>query len=108
MPGLGGLFIQEAQARGCPVISAAADGTEQDLVRAVNPELYVDKTNARSFAAIFERLAHDPELLLLCRRRAFAVVRDSYNLDVMAENWTAGVLATWGRAAGEGPAHREV
>lgn len=93
MPGLGGLFVQEVQARGCPVIATAADGTEQDLVRAVNPDLYLERGEAREIAARLSSLAAQPERLLRARAAAFDVVRESYNLEAMVEGWVQGALS---------------
>jgi len=99
MPGLGGLFVQEVQARGCPVIATAADGTEQDLVRAVNPELYLEQPDAKRIADTLSALASDPNRLFDARTAAFSAVRDDYNLERMVEGWVKGAL--WGLQSGK-------
>ncbi len=93
MPGLGGLFIQEVQSLGCPVIAGPADGTEQDLVRGPNPELYMDEPTSDAIQQRLELLADDRELLARCAARAVEVTSSSYNLDNMAHNWVAAIVA---------------
>lgn len=91
MPGLGGLFVQELQARGRPVIVGPADGTEIDLVRDVNPDFFLPHVSAEALAMLFERLVSYPELLKRAQLNAWQIVRDEYNITRMAECWVAAV-----------------
>jgi glycosyltransferase involved in cell wall biosynthesis len=91
MPGLGGLFIQEAQSRGCAVLAGPADGTEQDLVRAANPGLYLEQGTAAELAGKLLRLHEDRSYLAACRAAAQQSVVQTYNLENMVEGWVAAV-----------------
>ena len=93
MPGLGGLFIQEAQSRGCAVLAGPADGTEQDLVRATNPGLYLEQGTVAELAEKLARLHEDRSYLSACRAAAQKVVVENYNLENMAEGWVAAVMS---------------
>lgn len=93
MPGLGGLFIQELQARGRPVIAGPADGTEIDLVRAANPDFFLPNVTADALAKLIEQLASQPELLTRAQFNAWQIVRDEYNINRMAECWVAAVTS---------------
>ena len=103
LPGRGGLFIQEAQALGLPVVAGEADGTEQDLVRAATPELYLPDAGVDTLAAALRRCASSPQLL---REASIAVsgnIRSTYNLETMADRWVEAAVRTASWAAPQRP-----
>lgn len=98
MPGLGGLFIQEVQSRGCAVLAGPADGTEQDLVRRANPGLYLEQGTVAELAEKLAKLHADPAYLATCRKAARKAVIEDYNLENMVESWVSAVMATLGKS----------
>lgn len=92
LPGLGGLFIQEAQSRGLPVVAGPADGTEQDLIKAVSPELYLDEISEEGLAALLDQTAADRKIIDRAAHAVLGNIRERYNIDVMAVRWAGAAL----------------
>jgi glycosyltransferase involved in cell wall biosynthesis len=92
LPGLGGLFIQEAYCRGLPVLCGPADGTEQDLVKDVNPKLYLSKATADSMATCIQAFIANPNEAKHAAVNAVMAVRKKYNLENMADRWVQAVV----------------
>lgn len=94
LPGLGGLFIQEAYSRGLPVLCGPADGTEQDLVGTVTPDLYLRHVTAGAIALRVRQFAADAAGAKKSARSALQTVRQKYNLENMAARWAHAVLVS--------------
>jgi glycosyltransferase involved in cell wall biosynthesis len=94
MPGLGGLVLQELQARGIPVMCSYADGTELDLVKAPLPDFFLEHLDEDSLTGAIAAYAEwPPERRLAAAVSAMNVVENKYNLDSMTERFSEAVLA---------------
>lgn len=86
MPGSGGLVIQELQSYGIPVIASYSDGTEIDLVKLVNPSLFIEDISVNSLQESIESfLSLDLEIKLLKSKKSLEVIKNSYNLKNMVK-----------------------
>jgi len=83
LPGLGGLAIQEAMARGLPVMVTEADGTELDLVTDRNGWI-IEKENTQALADGLTRAVSDPDELRRRGRESFRIVNEEINLELMS------------------------
>lgn len=82
LPGLGGLAIQEAMARGLPVIVGEADGTQDDLVRPENGWLFDPPTVDHLHGLIVEAFSDVPRLRRM-GDESYRIVSEELNLDQM-------------------------
>jgi glycosyltransferase involved in cell wall biosynthesis len=82
LPGTGGLAVQEAMAHGLPVVVAAGDGTQNDLVRHGNGWLVPPGNPKRLEQALKEALA-DPARLRQMGAESYRIVREEVNLEAM-------------------------
>ncbi len=84
LPGTGGLAIQQAMAYGLPVITAEADGTQEDLVRPENgwqvkPGSVADLTSALQAAL------SDPARLRQMGKVSYQIAKEEINLERMVK-----------------------
>lgn len=86
MPGSGGLVIQELQANSIPVISSYSDGTEVDLIKNVNPELFIEDMTLEALINKIDKF-HKSSIEKKCQvaLAAHEVVKNSYNLQNMVK-----------------------
>lgn len=84
LPGTGGLAVQEAMAHGLPVIAAAGDGTQEDLVRPSNGWL-VEPGSYTSLLGALRRAQADPGGLLKMGESSRRIVAEEVNLGRMVE-----------------------
>lgn len=92
MPGLGGLFVQEAYTYGLPVIAGPADGTEFDLIRDVNPSLFVESMTAETLAAAVSKFLDLPaEDKMLLATRAMQTAKEKYNIENMRDGFMSAI-----------------
>lgn len=86
MPGSGGLVIQELQSYGIPVITSYSDGTEIDLIKNVNPELFIEEKSVDCLCENIGRFCDlDSEEKALIAYKAFQIVSQRYNLNAMVK-----------------------
>lgn len=86
MPGSGGLVIQELQSYGIPVITSYSDGTEIDLIKNVNPELFIEEMSVDCLCENIRRFCDlDSEEKALIAYKAFQIVSQRYNLNAMVK-----------------------
>jgi len=86
MPGSGGLVIQELQAYAIPVIASYSDGTEIDLVKNINPELFIEKIDKEELIKkIFFFIKSSSEQKVLMAENAFNITKEKYNLNNMIQ-----------------------
>jgi len=83
LPGTGGLAIQQAMAKGLPVIAAQGDGTQDDLVR---PEAgwHVPSGDMVTLTQVLEEALSDPIRLRQMGQQAYRLVLDGFNIENMA------------------------
>jgi glycosyltransferase involved in cell wall biosynthesis len=84
LPGTGGLAVQEAMAYGLPVIVAAGDGTQQDLVNDQNGWL-VDPGDLADIQNAIREALSDLLRLQAMGAKSYNIVRKSANIDVMTK-----------------------
>ena len=84
LPGTGGLAVQEAMSYGLPVIVAKGDGTQDDLVRAVNGWQIPPEDDAALVSTMKTALA-DPERLREMGGESFRIVSKEINIQKMTE-----------------------
>jgi len=84
LPGTGGLAVQQAMARGLPVIAAEGDGTQEDLVSPENGWL-VPPGDGRALADALREALADPWRLLAMGEISHRLVRERFNLDAMVD-----------------------
>jgi glycosyltransferase involved in cell wall biosynthesis len=84
LPGTGGLAVQEAMAAGLPVIVAAGDGTQENLVRPENGwQIQPDSPDALVQAL---RVAlSDRERLRQMGQASYRIVKDEINIEAMVD-----------------------
>ena len=82
LPGLGGLAIQEAMARGLPVIVGEADGTQDDLVRPENGWIFAPPTVDHLYDLMSDALS-DVARLRRMGEESYRIVSEELNLDQM-------------------------
>jgi len=86
MPGSGGLVIQELQAHAIPVIASYSDGTEIDLIKNINPELFIEKINKEELIkkiSFFIKSSSQQKILMA--ENAFNITKEKYNLNNMVQ-----------------------
>ncbi len=86
MPGSGGLVIQELQSYGIPVIASYSDGTEVDLIKNVNPELFVENMSLNNLTYTIQKfysLNIDEKADI--SMKSHTVTSKEYNLNNMTE-----------------------
>lgn len=84
MPGSGGLVIQELQAYAIPVIASYSDGTEIDLIKKINPELFIKDMSQPALSRVIEAfIKRDSNEKTKMARNAYEIVKNKYNLDNM-------------------------
>jgi glycosyltransferase involved in cell wall biosynthesis len=86
MPGSGGLAIQELQSHAIPVLTSYSDGTEIDLVKKINPSLFMEESNLDSLK---ETLLHfcksSNEEQYNMAKNAYTITQEDYNIDQMTK-----------------------
>lgn len=93
MPGSGGLAIQEMSANGIPVITSYSDGTEIDMVKSKNPELFLEKIGTKTLANKIQQfmfLSEDSKANLAFN--AYNVTKEVYNLSNMISKTVEAIL----------------
>ncbi len=94
LPGLGGLAVQQAMAHGLPVISALADGTEQDLIdHGVNGYLLPAGYGASVLADYIAKVLANDSLRLAMGRESERRIRELFNIQRTVEALVEGVRA---------------
>jgi glycosyltransferase involved in cell wall biosynthesis len=84
LPGTGGLAIQQAMAKGLPVIVAQGDGTQEDLVSPENGWL-LSSDDVSELAQTIKEALSDPANLREKGRKSFSLVKERYNLQTMVD-----------------------
>ena len=84
LPGTGGLAVQQAMARGLPVIAAEGDGTQEDLVSPENGWL-VPPGDGRALAESLREALADPRRLRVMGEASHRLARERFNLDAMVD-----------------------
>jgi glycosyltransferase involved in cell wall biosynthesis len=84
LPGTGGLAVQEAMTHGLPVIVAAGDGTQRDLVTDENGWL-VEAGDLDDLKRAMSEAFSDASRLPNRGEASFQIVRERANIDVMAK-----------------------
>ena len=84
LPGTGGLAIQQAMAKGLPVIVAEGDGTQEDLVDSTNGWLLSSKS-VDELATVIEEALGDLKKLRAKGKASFSRVKERYNLHTMVD-----------------------
>jgi len=84
LPGTGGLAVQQAMARGLPVIAAEGDGTQEDLVSPENGWL-VPPGDGRALTEALRQALADPRRLLAMGEASHRLAREQFNLDAMVD-----------------------
>ncbi len=82
LPGTGGLAVQEAMAHALPVIVAAGDGTQADLVRPENGWLLPADDENALLAALEDALSDLPRLRRM-GRESWRIVAEEVNIEKM-------------------------
>ncbi len=90
LPGTGGLAVQEAMAHGLPVIVSEGDGTQEDLVSNENGWL-IPPGDDQALLKALNLALQDPTSLLEMGQRSFELVRERFNIDVMADAFIAAL-----------------
>lgn len=86
MPGSGGLVIQELQSYAIPVIASYSDGTEIDLVKNINPLLFIEDMGLEELVSrieYFKKASIEDKCQLALS--AHEIVKNSYNLQNMVK-----------------------
>jgi glycosyltransferase involved in cell wall biosynthesis len=86
LPGTGGLAVQEAMSHGLPVIVAQGDGTQDDLVRAVNGWQIPPDDFAVLVSTLKDALS-DPARLRAMGVESHRIVSEEINLEKMVETF---------------------
>jgi glycosyltransferase involved in cell wall biosynthesis len=84
LPGTGGLAIQQAMSYGLPVISAEADGTQDDLVRPANG-WQVPPDDTAALKSALENALADAARLRRMGAESYRIVSEEINLDQMVQ-----------------------
>jgi glycosyltransferase involved in cell wall biosynthesis len=82
LPGTGGLAVQQAMAKGLPVIVAEGDGTQDDLVRPANGWLVQPGSLEALVVALGDALS-DPQRLRRMGRESYRIVAEEANVQQM-------------------------
>jgi glycosyltransferase involved in cell wall biosynthesis len=90
LPGTGGLAVQQAMARGLPVIVAEGDGTQEDMVTQDNGWL-VRPGDVGSLTATLRVALARPERLAGMGRASHRLVVERFNLDTMVDVFVAAL-----------------
>jgi glycosyltransferase involved in cell wall biosynthesis len=94
LPGTGGLAVQEAMAHGLPVIVAAGDGTQEDLVRPENGWILPPGDLGALSEALRQALS-DADSLRQRGRESFRIVRFEVNLQEMVAVFVRALNQVW-------------
>ncbi|MCX8024614.1 MAG: glycosyltransferase family 4 protein [Thermanaerothrix sp.] len=94
LPGTGGLAIQQAMAYALPVIVAAGDGTQTDLVRPTNG-WHVPPGNLTALTATLAEALADPARLRCMGAESFRIVREEINLETMVGAFVRAICLAW-------------
>jgi glycosyltransferase involved in cell wall biosynthesis len=84
LPGTGGLAIQQAMARGLPVIVAHGDGTQDDLVRKENG-WQVPPDDLQGLTDVLHQALSNPVQLRQMGNASYRIVAEEINIDKMVE-----------------------
>jgi glycosyltransferase involved in cell wall biosynthesis len=93
LPGTGGLAVQQAMARGLPVIVAEGDGTQDDLVRPENG-WQIPPGNQEAFTAVLKEALSNLPRLREMGAESFRVVFEEINLETMVASFVEAVNNT--------------
>ncbi|MGA1864958.1 MAG: glycosyltransferase family 4 protein [bacterium] len=89
LPGLGGLAISQAMSHGLPVISARADGTEQDLItNGKNGFVLSGPDPIREICKRLEMLLLDDDLRIRMGQESRRLISERFNIDNTAMIFT--------------------
>ncbi len=94
LPGTGGLAIQQAMAHALPVIVAAGDGTQADLVRPANG-WHVPSGDLTALTATLAEALSDPARLRRMGAESFRIVSEEINLETMVAAFVRAVHLAW-------------
>jgi glycosyltransferase involved in cell wall biosynthesis len=94
LPGTGGLAVQQAMAHALPVIVAAGDGTQQDLVRSGNG-WHVPPDDLPALTATLAEALSDPARLRQMGMESFRIVSEEINLDTMVAAFMRAIHLAW-------------
>lgn len=84
LPGTGGLAVQQAMTHGLPIIVAAGDGTQEDLVKPSNGWLIPVDDELALKEALLDALS-DPDKLIKMGASSYKIVQDEINVDQMVK-----------------------
>ena len=94
LPGTGGLAVQQAMAHALPVIVAAGDGTQEDLVRPTNG-WRVPSDDLPALTAVLAEALADPQRLRKMGAESFRVVNEEINLETMVTAFARAIHLAW-------------
>ena len=90
LPGTGGLAVQQAMSFGLPVIVAAGDGTQSQLVRPENGWI-VAPDNLDDLTKTLQTALSDPVGLRKKGLESYRIVRDEINIEKMVEVFISAI-----------------
>jgi glycosyltransferase involved in cell wall biosynthesis len=96
LPGTGGLAVQQALARGLPVIAAEGDGSQEDMVTPDNG-WRVPAGETAELAAAIQAAVDDPRRLAAMGRESLRLARHRFSPEIMIDVFVQAL-----RAAKEG------
>jgi glycosyltransferase involved in cell wall biosynthesis len=91
LPGTGGLAIQQAMARGLPVVVARGDGTQDDLVRPENG-WQVPPDDLQALIHCVQNALQDPVRLRQMGQESYRIVAEEINVERMAEAFIRAII----------------
>ncbi len=94
LPGTGGLAVQEAMAHALPVIVAAGDGTQEDLVRPENGWV-LPPGDLNALTAALSTALSDASRLREMGQESYRIVRYEVNLQAMVTVFVQALNQVW-------------
>ncbi len=94
LPGTGGLAVQQAMAFGLPVIVAAGDGTQDDLVRPANG-WQVPPNDVNALTNVLHTALADAQQLRRMGNESYRIVVEEVNLEVMVSVFIQALTSTF-------------
>jgi glycosyltransferase involved in cell wall biosynthesis len=95
LPGTGGLAVQQAMARGLPVIVAEGDGTQEDMVTKDNG-WQVRPGDVESLTATLRVALARPDRLIEMGRASHRLAAERFNLDAMVDVFVSALNGVGG------------
>jgi glycosyltransferase involved in cell wall biosynthesis len=93
LPGTGGLALQQALARGLPVIAAEGDGSQEDMVTPENGWL-VPAGNTPALAAALQEAVENPRRLAAMGRASLRLAQTRFSPEIMLDVFVRALRTT--------------